>query len=138
MQHIAEVNRNSIGKILSGKRVVEPIFLKKPESPYNHVKEDDVIYFKSVDGYAIAKAKVSKVEYYSGLEPEKAMEILEKYKEEIKPDELMMAKDIYYPYATLLWLDNVQEIKPFRVLTPPETTNPRWVSVEDITKLRGV
>lgn len=137
MQHIAEMGKRSLGKILSGTRTVEPLFLKKPEAPFNSVKENDTIFLKSVDGFAVAKATVKKVENYEDLEPERAMDILNKYKDNIKPDELMITKDIYCPYATLLWLDNVQEISPFRVIVPPDSENPRWIRVEDVRALRG-
>ena len=137
MQHIAELGKRSLGKILSGKRKVEPLFQRKPDLPLRSVIENDVIFLKSTDGYAIAKACVKKVEHFDGLEPDAAMEIIDRYKDDISPDELMMSKDIYSPFATLLWLDNVQEIKPFRVMVPPDTTNPRWISVTDVTKLRA-
>ena len=56
---------------------------------------------------------------------------------DIHPDEIMMSRSLYSSYATLMWLDNVQEIPPFRVLIPPEEMNSKWITIRDIEKIRG-
>ena len=135
--HIAELGRNAIGMILSGKRKITPVFLKKPLAPFKSVNENDVVYLRSVDGYAVAKAIIKRVEHYENLTPEKAEEIINKYRDEIHPDEVMLSNEIYSKYATLIWLDNVQEIPPFRVIMPPNVENTKWITVNDIGKVRG-
>ena len=135
MDHVAELNREPLEKIIKGERTIEPIFTREEKPPFQAVSVDDTVYFKIKDGFAIAKAKVKKVENYNDLTPEKATEIIEEYKEEIKPSNIMFERDIYYKYATLIWLENLYEIKPFRIKR--NTANPsNWCVVEDINKIR--
>ena len=87
------------------------------------------------DGFAIAKAKVGKVENYKDLTPKKATEILEEHKEEISPTNIMFERDIYYRYATFIWLEKLYEIRPFRV--KKDNNNPtKWCMTEDVNKIR--
>jgi len=135
MDHVAELTREPLEKIIKGERKIEPIFIREETPPYRSINVDDTVYFKMKDGFAIAKATVSKVENYEDLTPEKATEIIEEHREEISPSEIMFERDIYYKYATLIWIDKLYEIKPFRVRR--DSTNPSsWSMVEDINKLR--
>ena len=135
MDHIAELTREPLEKIIKGKRRVEPVFTREAKPPFESVNVDDTVYFKMKDGFAIAKAKVSKVENYQNLTPETATDIIEKHKEDISPSEIMFERDIYYRYATLIWLEKLYEIKPFRV--KKDSNNPTsWCMVEDINKIR--
>lgn len=137
MDHVAELSRDPLEKIIKGKRTIEPIFTRERKPPFNSVNVDDTVYFKMKDGFAIAKAKVKKVESYKNLTPEKATEIIEQHKEEINPSDIMYERDIYYKYATLIWLENLYEIKPFRVKR--NSANPsNWSIVEDINKIREI
>jgi len=134
---VAELSRDPLEKIIKGKRTIEPIFTRERKPPFNSVNVDDTVYFKMKDGFAIAKAKVKKVESYKNLTPEKATEIIEQHKEEINPSDIMYERDIYYKYATLIWLENLYEIKPFRVKR--NSANPsNWSIVEDINKIREI
>jgi ASC-1-like (ASCH) protein len=135
MDHIAELGKDPLEKIIKGKRTIEPIFVREEKPPFNAVQVDDTVYFKMKDGFAIAKAKVAKVENYDDLTPEKATEIIEEHKEEINPSDIMFERDIYYKYATLIWLEKLYEIRPFRV--KKDTIAPsNWCMVEDINKMR--
>jgi len=135
MDHVAELTREPLEKIIKGERKIEPIFIREETPPFKAINVDDTVYFKMKDGFAIAKATVSKVENYEDLTPEKATEIIEEHREEISPSEIMFERDIYYKYATLIWIDKLYEIKPFRVRR--DSTNPSsWCMVEDINKLR--
>lgn len=135
MDHVAELTREPLEKIIKGERKVEPIFNREAKPPFNSVDVDDTVYFKMKDGFAIAKAKVSKVEHFKDLTPERAQEILEEHKEEISPTDFMYEREIYYKYATLIWLDKLYEIRPFRV--KKDANNPsKWSMVDDINKIR--
>ena len=135
MDHVAELNREPLEKIIKGERIVEPVFCREKKPPFNAVHVDDTVYFKIKDGFAIAKAKVKKVKNYKNLTPEKATQIIEAHKEEIKPSNIMFERDIYYKYATLIWFDSLYEIKPFRIKR--NITNPsNWFITDDINKLR--
>lgn len=135
MDHVAELNREPLEKIIKGERTVEPVFNREKKAPFDAINVDDTVYFKIKDGFAIAKAKVTKVENFTNLTPQKAAELIEVHKEEIKPTNIMFERDIYKKYATLIWLDKLYEIKPFRVKR--NNINPStWCSMEDVNKVR--
>jgi ASC-1-like (ASCH) protein len=135
MDHVAELTREPLEKIIKGKRKIEPVFTREAKPPYDSINVDDTVYFKMKDGFAIAKAKVSKVENYKDLTPEMASDILEQHKEDISPSEMMFERDIYFRFATLIWLEKLYEIKPFRV--KKDYNNPTcWCVIEDINKIR--
>jgi ASC-1-like (ASCH) protein len=135
MDHVAELTREPLEKIIKGERVIEPIFCREEKAPYGKIQVDDTVYFKMKDGFAIAKATVSKVENYDNLTPEQATEIIEEHKEDISPSEIMFERDIYYKYATLIWFDKLYEIRPFRIRKEQDNPN-SWCVTDDINKLR--
>ncbi len=130
------MTKRPLEKIIDGDRVIEPRFLKKPMLPYERVKIDDVIYFRSNDGYAVAKATVSKVENFENLNPEQVKQILDDHENEISPSEMMYDTKIYSKYATLIWMKNIQEIRPFYIDTPRSRHS--WMVVDDINSLRSI
>ena len=135
MDHVAELSRGPLEKIIKGERIIEPVFTREDKPPFNRVNVDDTVYFKIKDGFAIAKAKVKKVENFKNLTPEKATEIIEEHKEEISPTNILFERDIYYKYATLIWFEKLYEIRPFRI--KKNMANPsNWCMVEDINKIR--
>ena len=135
MDYLAILNREPLEKIIKGERTIEPVFCREKKPPFNSIDVDDTVYFRVRDGFAIAKAKVKKVENYNDLTPEKATQILEEHKQEISPSDIMYDRDIYYKYATLIWLEKLYEIKPFRV--KDKTGSPsNWCEVGDINKIR--
>ncbi|MCK5562499.1 MAG: ASCH domain-containing protein [Thermoplasmata archaeon] len=135
MEHVHELSREPLEKILTGNRKIEPVFTREEKAPYKNVAENDIIYFKLRDGYAVAKATVKKVENYNNLTPEKAKQLIEDHEEEILPENRMLERDIYFNYATLIWLEKLFEIKPFRVKKGNgEFSN--WTTIEDINLVR--
>ena len=135
MDHVHELNREPLEKILTGNRSIETVFTRSEKAPYNTVQENDTIYFKLRDGYAVAKATVKKVEKFDELTPEKATEIIKEHEEEISPENRMFERDIYFNFATLIWLDNLFEIKPFRVKRNNGEFS-KWTTVNDINTIR--
>ncbi len=135
MDHLAILNKEPLEKIIKGERTIEPVFTREEKPPFNSISVDDTVYFKIKNGFAIAKAKVTKVENYDNLTPDKATQIIEEHKDNIKPTDILYERDIYYKYATLIWLEKLYEIKPFRVKSPH--INPsNWLCIEDINKIR--
>jgi ASC-1-like (ASCH) protein len=137
MDHVAELGRKPLEKIIKGERTIEPIFSREKQAPFDKVNVDDTVYFKMKDGFAIAKANVKKVETFNDLTPEMATEIIEMHKEEISPTDIMFDRDIYYKYATLIWLEKLYEIKPFRIKRDMNSAT-NWCITEDINTIREV
>lgn len=135
MDHVHELNREPLEKILTGNRSIETVFTRSEKAPYKKVEENDTIYFKLRDGYTVAKATVTKVENYNKLTPEKATELIKEHEEEIAPENRMYERDIYFNYATLIWLENLFEVKPFRIKRNTEEFT-KWTTVDDINNIR--
>jgi hypothetical protein len=130
MNHVEELSDPVISMILDGKKKAEVVFRKSSTPPINCIKEEDQIYFRSRDGYAIAKANVTKVENHKNLNPKKAMKLLES-NVDLFPTKMNKERDIYFKYATVFWFDNLQEIKPFNLKISKDENN-GWIQVEDI------
>lgn len=126
--------KKPLENILGGTKKVETIFTKENRPPYNCVKVDDTIYIRVSGGYAIAKAKATKVENFENLTPDKVIQLLEAYKTEISPTKDMYETKIYSKYASFVWLDDVQEIPPFSV--DNRYSNNYLLSVDSIEKIR--
>jgi hypothetical protein len=137
MDHIVEHGRDQITKLLTGAIKIEPKFMKDKLPPYDCINEDDTIYFKVKDGYAVAKAHVTKVENYCDLNPTRVMELINENKDSLCPTERMVEKAIKSNYGTFVWLNQLQEIRPFRLKhATKDTTN--WMIVDDVNKLRAL
>ena len=134
MDHVAEYNRNPLSKMVTGSRKAAVHFLKKMEPPFESIGEEDTLYMTTRDGITIAKAEVEKVENFKDLNPEMAKQIITEHKDEISPTQIMLERDIYRKYLTIIWLKNLQEMTPFTI--SPKYKHQQWVSVEDINKIR--
>ena len=136
MEHIVVLPRKPLESILGGIKKIETIFTKDEKHPYNAVNVNDTIYLRAHGGYAIAKANAVKVENFDNLTPKRVVELLEAYKKEIAPTTDMYETKIYSKYATFVWLDDVQEIRPFAINEKIFGPNKYWLTVDDIEKIK--
>jgi len=121
--------------MIVGERKAAVHFLKEKEPPFDCISEEDNLYLSTRDGITVAKAEVEKVENFSDLDPEQATDIIMLHKDDIAPSNMMLERDIYRKYLTIIWLKNIQEMPPFTV--SPRYTHCNWVTVEDINKIRS-
>lgn len=135
MDHIVELGKDQITMLLRGSKTIEPKFMKEKMPPYESINEDDTIYFQVKDGYAVAKANVSKVENYCNLTPDRVVGLIEDNKEQLCPTERMVEKASKSKFGTFVWLNQLQEIRPFRIKRDYGTTT-NWMIVDDVNKIR--
>jgi hypothetical protein len=135
VDHVAEFPREPLEQIISGARRIDARFAKTKQPPYGCVRPEDTVYLTMKNGYTIAKATVDKVKTYANLTPQKVSNLLETYKSDLALPSVMYERVIYSKYATLIWLKNLYEIRPFRV---PRTNDElsSWRVVENINLLR--
>jgi len=136
MNHIAEYSKQTIEYFLDGTKSVDFRASREPRLPYNSVNEEDVIYLKNREGFTVAKAKVTKVEEYKDLTPDELKDIVEKYHKEIKPTSKNLDSDVFNKYATFIWIEDLQEIRPFRIRNDDQQ-HTSWRMVDDIFKLKA-
>ncbi len=115
MDHLGEYNKNPLSRMIDGQRKAAIHFMRNMEPPYDSIKEEDTLYMSTRGGITVAKATVEKVENFKDLDPRTAKDIIMEHKNDIAPTNMMMERDIYRKYLTIIWLDNVQEMPPFTV-----------------------
>ena len=142
MEHLA-IMRKSWGllpKILTREKTIESRWYKNKYSPWDRIKQGDIVYFKNSGEPVTIKAEVSKIIQYSDLTPAKVKWTLQKYgaNDVLGIDEL----DKYYQrfkdrrYCILVFLKNPQKIKPFEIDKSGYGNMAAWIVVDDVNKLK--
>ncbi len=131
MDHVAIMKKSwgLIPKILSGQKKIESRWGVNRCSPWGKVKEGDTVYFKNSGGPITVKAKISKVEQFAKLTPQKIKEILEKIN-----GDTSWAKN--KRYCTLIYLTDVKSVKPFNINKTGFGSASAWLIVSDINKIK--
>ena len=88
MEHIAilSIKRKLLGKILSGEKTIESRWYKTKKTPFNSIKENDIIFFKETGMPITAKAIVEQALFFDNLDEEKIKEILNEHGKNIGVD----------------------------------------------------
>jgi len=138
MDHIAilDKKRKLLPKIISGEKTIESRWYQTKRTPWHNIKKDDVIYFKDAGESISVKAKVKDVLFFDELNKEKVLKILQKYGKAICMETLEYIP--YYEkkkYCILIFLENVQEIKPFDIDKSGFGNACAWMSVKDIKNM---
>lgn len=142
MDHVA-IMRKSWGltqKILTGEKKIESRWYRMKRTPFDTIAKKDTVYFKDSGEPVSMKASVSNVMQFSLLTPEKVKQILKKYgkddgigKEQI---EEYYARFQDKKYCILIFLENVEKIKPFHIDKTGFGVLSAWISIDDIRNIR--
>ena len=114
MEHLAILSSkiHLFDKILSGEKTIESRWYFNKKTPYQNIFPGEIIYFK--EGKRFAKAVVEKALFFE-LNDEKIKELLLEYGDRlgvgIEYFDFIKGKR----YATLVFIKNVSEAKPFYV-----------------------
>ncbi len=142
MDHIAIMKKSwgLVPKVLTGEKTIESRWYKNRVAPWDKIKKGDTVYFKDSGEPVTLKTSVSGILQFSGLTPEKVKRILLKYgaRDGLRTDEL----DKYYQlfrdknYCLLIFLENPQKVKPFKINKAGYGAMSAWITVDDIKKLK--
>lgn len=139
MEHLA-IMRRSLGyleKIVKGSKTIESRWYNSKKAPWDRIKKGETIYFKNSGCPVTVETKVNGVLQFSDLNPGKIREILDDYGSRLGIDDVNgffeTVKD--KKYCILVFLEQVQEIKPFSVDKTGYGMMSAWISVEDISNL---
>ena len=113
--HIAILYRDYLIKILEGKKTIESRFSKVKSIPFGKVSIGDKILLKITSGPICGEAIVDDVKYFNDLTPTKVVDVVQNYKEGLQIEEDFLKMKMDSKYATLIFLKNVQEIKPYNI-----------------------
>ena len=115
MQHIAILRQPFFDMVLSGEKTIESRWSMHKVAPYGKVGVGDEILLKETGKDVTATAIVKNVKYYE-LTPDKVEDIRIKYGKQIGTDKFEDWKSTRQKkYCTLIWLDEVKTISPFKV-----------------------
>jgi ASC-1-like (ASCH) protein len=138
MDHIAilDKKRNLLSKIISGEKSVESRWYQTKRTPWHNIKKDDTIYFKDTGEPVTVKARVKDVLFFDDLNKEKVLVILKKYGRQICMETFEYTS--YYDkkrYCILIFLQDVQKIKPFDFDKTGFGNACAWMTLKDIKKI---
>ncbi len=115
MKHLAILKQPFYDMVLSGEKTIESRWSMHKVAPYNKVSKGDTIFLKETGKDVTATAKVREVKYYE-LTPTKVDEIRQQYGRQIGTDKFEdWETTLQKKYCTLIWLENVERVKPFKV-----------------------
>ncbi|MDD5651155.1 MAG: hypothetical protein PHF86_12195 [Candidatus Nanoarchaeia archaeon] len=118
-----------------GEKTIESRWYKHKRSPFNNIKKDELIYFKETGKPVTLKAKVENALFFEGLNEIKIKEIIKNYGNKIciNEDYIKELKD--KNYCTLVFLKDIEKIKPFNINKKGYGLMNAWISVDNINQL---
>lgn len=142
MEHIA-IMRKSWGltqKIMDGRKKIESRWYSVKYRPWNSIKKNETIYFKTSGEPIKIKAIVSSVAQFAELTPSKVKKILNKHgydiglEQEKIPEFLKRFKN--KKYCILIFLKNPRKIKPFEINKTGFGAMSAWITLDSVSKMR--
>ena len=115
--HIAILKRRYLNYILAGQKKLECRLTKVRFAPFNQIAPGEQVLLKQSAGPIRGQAVVKAVRFFDNLTPTKIQKICNDYNGQI-----MGAEDFWRTrqdcrYCTLIWLENVKKIAPYRIKT---------------------
>jgi len=115
MNHIASLESKYFNKIISNKKTIESRWSVRRRAPYRKVSIGDIVYLKESGKKVTHKAKVKKVIFEENLTQKKTKWLLRKFGKKIGVDISYFKKVKDKKYCSLIFLKDVNEIKPFSI-----------------------
>ena len=140
MQHLAIMKKGSgfLEKIISGEKTVESRWYLTRRAPWDKVFPGEIVFFKNSGDFVTTRTKVKKVLQFDNLTHKQIRDILLKFGKElgIEDDEefFQIVKD--KKYCILIFLDDVEQIKPFSVDKTGFGMMNAWICIEDISFIK--
>lgn len=139
MHHLAILKKGKLlKKIISGEKTIESRWYKHRKTPYKNIKKGDIVYLKESGEPVTAKAKVKKALFFDALNEDKIRAIIKEYGTKICVDyswiNMLKGKN----FCTLIFLDNVNKVKPFKINKKGYGLMAAWISVDDIKKITSL
>ena len=136
MHHVAVMRKswNLTEKILSGEKKIESRWYNTRYAPWDIIHAGDTVFFKE-GKHVTAKAGVSKVLQFDGLDERKVRALLDRY---AKEDGIGDRKDYFShlfknkKYCILMFLKNPRPVK-FEINKKSQMAS--WICVDDISKI---
>ena len=142
MEHVAIMRRSwrLTRKILSGEKTIESRWYSSRRSPWDAVRQGDLIYFKDSGEPVSVAARVARVVQFSDLEPRKVAEILKTYGDAagIERHDLRKFYERFKEkrYCILVFLRDARKVEPFYIDKGGFGVMSAWIAVDYVSKIR--
>jgi ASC-1-like (ASCH) protein len=113
--HIAILKRRYLNLILDGRKTLEFRLTRTACSPFRRIEPGEIIRLKESSGPIRAQVVAKKVLFFDKLTPRRIQQIRNDYNGEILAPEEFWQERQDCLYGSLIWLDKVQEITPYRI-----------------------
>jgi ASC-1-like (ASCH) protein len=113
--HLVILKRTYLNAILTGRKRIESRFTKTKRPAFGRVLPGDKLFLKVSSGPVCATATVKAVKYFQDLTPRQIAEITEQYNNDIGGSDQYWRSKANCRFGFLVWLGDVQEIKPVRI-----------------------
>ena len=118
MNHVVylDAKADEMGKITTGQKTMIIRGAAGRKVPYGQVKKEDILYFinNNAEGVIKAKAEVSSVLNYEKMDKDTSINLIKKYKENLKLSEKQFQRWAGKRYIVLIEVKNIEEITPFQ------------------------
>lgn len=114
MKHIVILKKWALEKIISLDKIIESRWSINKTTPYQKLKNGDLLYLKETGKEVTHTAVVKDVKYYK-LSDDLIKELLFLYGKDIGVDQSYYLKVKNKKYCTLIWLGEIKNIEPFKV-----------------------
>lgn len=138
MEHIAILSKREkfLNKILDGTKIIESRWYVNKKTPYKNISKDDVIYFKETGDLARVRCQIEKVLFIDISNEEDVIKILEKFGKQIGINKEWADKLKNKKYCTLIFIKNIEKIKPFKINKEGFGNMAAWITIDDIEKIK--
>lgn len=138
MEHIAILSKKEkfLNKILDRTKTIESRWYVNKRTPYKNISKGDTIYFKESGEPVTVKCKVEKVLFIDIQDEEDIISIINEFGGQIGIDKGYIAKLRNKRYCTLIFIKEVEKIKPFEINKKGFGNMSAWIIVESVEKIK--
>lgn len=138
MEHIAFLSKRLklLDNILNGEKTIESRWYITKKAPFGRIGVGDVIYFKETGENVTAKARVSDLRFFYGLNPEKIKSIIWEFGSRIGVDVSYVDNVKYKKMCALIFLTDVRRVEPFNINKKGYGNMCAWISIDDVNKIK--
>lgn len=112
--HLGVFSEPYLSYMLDGKKTIESRFSKKRVLPYEKICADDIVIVKASGGEVVAYFTIRKVLFYD-LKCKHIEDIKNEYNKELCVDDSFWELKKDSNYATLIFIDKLVKLKPFKI-----------------------
>ncbi len=140
MDHIVwlDAESNELENLVKGNKSMIIRGAEEREYLHENIKEGDELYFinKIGETYVKARGLIASVFYSEELSVEESFETIIRHQDKLQLPDLQFEKHAGKRFLLLIELDDIEDIRPFRIEIPNNHLNYDWLTVGKIPEYR--